>query len=131
MFPSQKNYSIDLKSKSTLYKKWSFPLRVSFVNVTKLEVFCGFGQIYWIMPYWKTSFSCKSINWLGSTWREHWLLAFYEIFNILFSYEDKDIGRFSNLHWCTFKKAQLPDKIYFVCYRVKWKIGKNKIISKQ
>ena len=22
--------------------------------------------------------------------------------NILFSYEDEDIGRFSNLHWCNF-----------------------------
>ena len=27
-----------------------------------------------------------------------------EIFNILFSYEDKDIERFSNLHQCNFKK---------------------------
>ena len=26
-----------------------------------------------------------------------------EIFNILFSYEDEDIDRFSNLHYCTFK----------------------------
>ena len=25
-----------------------------------------------------------------------------EIFSILFSYEDKDFGRSSNLHWCTF-----------------------------
>ena len=25
-----------------------------------------------------------------------------EIFNMFFSYEDGDIGRFSDLHWCTF-----------------------------
>ena len=30
-----------------LHKKWSFSLRISFVNVTKSTVSCGFGQIYW------------------------------------------------------------------------------------
>ena len=30
----------------------------------------------------------------------------YEIFGILFSCKDKDIGRFSNLHWCTFKDTK-------------------------
>ena len=30
-----------------------------------------------------------------------------ELFNILFSYEDEDIGGFSNLHQCTFKKAKI------------------------
>ena len=34
-----------------------------------------------------------------------------EIFNILFSYEDKDIGRFSNLHQCTFNVDSLFCKI--------------------
>ena len=28
-------------------KKWSFPLRISSVNVTKSAVSCGFGHIYW------------------------------------------------------------------------------------
>ena len=37
-------------------KKWSFPLRISSVNVTKSAVSCGFGHIYWRNPYWKTSF---------------------------------------------------------------------------
>ena len=31
----------------TLHKKWSFPLRISSVNVTKSSVSCGFGHIYW------------------------------------------------------------------------------------
>ena len=26
----------------------------------------------------------------------------FEIFNILFSYDDDDIGRFPNLHYCAF-----------------------------
>ena len=34
-----------------------------------------------------------------------------EIFNILFSCEDEDIGRFSNLHWCTFKSSNASVKI--------------------
>ena len=31
-------------------KKWSFPLRVSSVNVTKSAVSCEFGHIYWRNP---------------------------------------------------------------------------------
>ena len=40
----------------TLYKKWSFPLRIFSVNVTKSAGNCGFGHIYWRNPPWKTSF---------------------------------------------------------------------------
>ena len=34
----------------TLHKKWSFPLRIFSVNVTKSPVLCGFGHIYWRNP---------------------------------------------------------------------------------
>ena len=44
-----------------LHKKWSFPLRISSVNVTKSAVFCGFGHIYWRNPNWKTSFFLCSV----------------------------------------------------------------------
>ena len=43
----------------SLYKKWSFPFRISSVNVTKSAVSCGFGHIYWRNPEWKTSFLCS------------------------------------------------------------------------
>ena len=36
--------------KKPLHKKWSFPLRISPVNVTKFVVSCGFGHIYWRNP---------------------------------------------------------------------------------
>ena len=36
--------------------QWSFPLRISSVNVAKSAVSCGFGHIYWRNPQWKTSF---------------------------------------------------------------------------
>ena len=35
------------KGKYPLHKKWSFPLRISSVNVTKSTISCGFGHIYW------------------------------------------------------------------------------------
>ena len=31
---------------SSLHKKWSYPLRIPPVNVTKSAVSCGFGHIY-------------------------------------------------------------------------------------
>ena len=40
----------------TLDKKWGFPLRVSLLYVTKPEVSCGFGHIYWKNSSWKTPF---------------------------------------------------------------------------
>ena len=36
-------------------KKWSFPVRISSVNVTKYAVSYGFGHIYWRNAKWKTS----------------------------------------------------------------------------
>ena len=36
-----------------LDKKWSFPLRVSLVNVSKSAVFCGFFHIYWRNLKWE------------------------------------------------------------------------------
>ena len=43
-------------NKLTLYKKWSFPLRISSVNLTKSAGNCGFGHIYWKNPERKTFF---------------------------------------------------------------------------
>ena len=37
-------------------QKWSFPLRISSVNVTKSTVYCGFDHIYWRNPQLKTWF---------------------------------------------------------------------------
>ena len=33
-------------SQLTLYKKWSFPLRISLVNVTRFTISCGFARFY-------------------------------------------------------------------------------------
>ena len=38
-----------------LHKKWSFPLKNSSVNLTKLAENCEFGYIYSTTPSWKTS----------------------------------------------------------------------------
>ena len=37
----------------TIQKKWSFPSRISSVNVTKSTGNCGFSHIYWRNPYGK------------------------------------------------------------------------------
>ena len=37
----------------TLHKRWSFPLRISSVNVTSVS--SGFRHIYWRNSLWKTS----------------------------------------------------------------------------
>ena len=41
-----------------LHKSWSFPSRLSLVNVTKPAVFCWFGHIYWTNLSWRFSFFC-------------------------------------------------------------------------
>ena len=39
-----------------LHKKWSFPFKISSVNVTKSAVSCVFAHIYWRNSEWETSF---------------------------------------------------------------------------
>ena len=39
----------------SLYKKWSFPLRISTARVTKSAGNCRFSHIYWRYPSWKAS----------------------------------------------------------------------------
>ena len=41
-----------------LHKKWSFPLRISSINVSKSAVSCEFCHIYW-NPSWKLHFLCS------------------------------------------------------------------------
>ena len=41
---------LDLYIQVSLHKKWSFPLRISLVNVTKSAENCGFGHISWGNP---------------------------------------------------------------------------------
>ena len=48
--------------KYTLHKRWSFPLRISLVDVTKSLEYCGLGHIYWKNPKWKTPFLCSTIK---------------------------------------------------------------------
>ena len=60
----EKTRKVNVKLEFTLYKKWSFPLRISSVNVTKSAGNWGFGHIYWRNIYLKTSFSvqCQKAN---------------------------------------------------------------------
>ena len=46
----------------SLNRNWSFPLRISSVNMTKSAVNCGFGHVYWRNPWWKTSFFCAMVT---------------------------------------------------------------------
>ena len=53
---TRQNLPRSIKACLFLHKKWSFPLRISSVNVTKSVGNCGFGHIYWRNPWWETSF---------------------------------------------------------------------------
>ena len=73
---------------STLHKKWSFPLRIFLVNVTKCAVSCGFGHIYCRNTWWKTSFfvQCNLDN------------DFRAIFNVLFQAYSEIFREYSREH---------------------------------
>ena len=59
------------------HKKWSFPLRISLVNVTKSVGNCWFGHIYWRNPQWKTSFfvQCSLFYYIKSWTKAPFFLA--------------------------------------------------------
>ena len=48
-----------------LHKKWSFPLRISSVNVTKSAGNCRFGHIYWKNLNGKFNFLCRRNSWFN------------------------------------------------------------------
>ena len=58
---SKRQNGLGLKLGITV-QKWSFPLRISSVNVTKLAVSSGFGHIYWRNLLWKSSFLAQCIE---------------------------------------------------------------------
>ena len=57
----------------TLHKKWSFPLRITSVNVTKSVGNCVFGHIYWRNRYWKTFFVCSD----NDDWRANFSMILF------------------------------------------------------
>ena len=58
----------------SLHKKWSFPLRISSINVTESAVSCEFSHIYWRNPEQKTSIflSCESSFQLLNNHASNW-----------------------------------------------------------
>ena len=66
--------------KFPLHKKWSFPLKISSVNVTKSVENCGFGHIYWRNPLWKLQFL-----WSGLSFSINNKLNFIDCFKFLSS----------------------------------------------
>ena len=65
-----------------LRKKWSFPLRISSVNVnvTKSAGNWGFGHIYWENPQWKTLFFVQCVNGISQPINTLKLLKMYSFY---------------------------------------------------
>ena len=90
-FPSNSFVSISFM---TLHQKWSFPLRISSVNVTKFATNCGFGHIHWRNLNGKLHFLCSVSHVLGakrSGFKSHDVHRFWNsldpfIFCIIFWY---------------------------------------------
>ena len=73
----------------TLHKKWSFPLSISSVNVTKSVVFCRLRHINWRNPQWKNSFFVQCYIWLSvclSVWLYIYLSVCLHVFMIVILY---------------------------------------------
>ena len=49
------------RQQNSLHEKWSFPLRISSVNVTKSAGFCGFSHIYDEILNGKLHFLCSDL----------------------------------------------------------------------
>ena len=83
-------------------QKWSFPLRISSVSVTKSAGNCGFGHIYWRNVQWKTLFC---VHWISLTFIRNF--SFSLILTEIFNSEDVLVIIQSELN--IFKKQQDSD----------------------
>ena len=63
----------------SLHNKWSFSLRISLVNMTKFAGTCGFSQIYWTNPWWKTLFLVQCNKFLNKLRFRYWLLIVFQM----------------------------------------------------
>ena len=65
-------------SSLTLHQKWSFPLRISSVNVTQSAVSSEFCHIHWRNPQCKTSFFVQcNVNLFCNQWLLHYQPSVY------------------------------------------------------
>ena len=92
IFGSNQRSAFNLWFTDSLHKRWSFPLRVFSVNVTKSTVFCGFGHIYWRNLDEKNHFLCSDLtcgkkkslfvsegcNLRCFSWKKNWAIATFE-----------------------------------------------------
>ena len=84
-------------SQPSLHKKWSFPLRISSVNVTKSEVSSGFGHIYWRNSYSKTSLFVQCIKSEESTNKHHDIINIIKPEDIL-QYMINSSSKYTSVH---------------------------------
>ena len=102
-----------LQDLQLLHKKWSFPLRTSSVNATKsVNVYCGFGHIYWINPWWKTPFFAHWISWNCVYLKLSWCQQLYRTkflwnFNEMFSKRSVLFCKTSSLNTTTVRHCQI------------------------
>ena len=100
-----------------LHKKWSFPLRISSVNVTKSAGNCAFGHVYWRNPYWKTSFF---VQWpLGDCFCSSFINNGSFIFKGVI-----DMSRGSGNEVFVFKVRESTDNIV-LCFRMSQQQGRH------
>ena len=87
-----------------LHKKWSFPLKISSVNLTKSAVSCGFGNIYWRNPEWKTSFFvyCHIFIFIIKLFLSVWEVLGKDFFPFDFNTDVSNNCGMSSLVSCTF-----------------------------
>ena len=102
----------------SLHKQWSFPFRVSSVNMTKSARNCGFAYINWGKRSWRTSFLVQCVLWLFSSFNVSFFVFFCFFFHCNWYFWSKkslwhqrkyDHFCLSNLilHWLIFEKTSV------------------------
>ena len=100
----------------TLHKKWSFPLRISLLNVvTKSTEYWGFALIYWEMLNEKLHFLCSDRP-LHFWVRQHWRSMSF--IHKLYSPQP--------LQTKAFRLLKFPD-FYFTCTNSRKNLGHNSL----
>ena len=102
---------------SSLHKEWSFPLRISSVNVTKSAVSCEFGYIYWRNPQLKTSFLCSdSWNCKSNKSQRHHYVKHVQM---------------QSYFWSIFSCIRTRDNIRSVIYEVFWVLNNLETLNEE
>ena len=110
IFPASTSFLTKVSIALSLHKKWSFPIRITSLNVTKSSVSRGFGHIYWKNSQWKT----ETISFVKLMWKCSFFIGIWNTNSLMLACFWKYLFRESTVCIRHYKKISFKKNCFTV-----------------